>query len=136
MPRVPPRLTQNARELRNGATRAERKIWVLLRQHKPRFTRQLVIGPYIVDFACRQARLAIEIDGSQHLDAVEYDRARTEFLKALGWRVIRFWNSDVAQNPEGVAEAILLALETAKEAPTPSPSLRAGRGELQPRLRT
>ena len=107
MPRIPPRRTQWARALRNGATRHERTIWRLIRHHRPRFTRQLVVGRYILDFACREARLAIEIDGSQHLDRAAQDEERTAFLESLGWRVIRFWNSEVSDNPEGVAEAII-----------------------------
>jgi very-short-patch-repair endonuclease len=93
--------------LRNGATRQERKIWALIRYHRPRFTRQLVVGNYILDFACRETKLAVEIDGSQHLDRVAQDQERTAFLESLGWRVIRFWNSEVTENPEGVAEAIV-----------------------------
>jgi BirA family biotin operon repressor/biotin-[acetyl-CoA-carboxylase] ligase len=107
MPRIPPRLTRFARALRTGATPHERKIWHLIRHHRPRFTRQHVVGDTIVDLACREVKLAVELDGSQHLDAAEEDAARTAFLEALGWRVIRFWNSAVAENPEGVAEAIL-----------------------------
>jgi BirA family biotin operon repressor/biotin-[acetyl-CoA-carboxylase] ligase len=106
MPRIPPRHTQRARALRNDATRHERTIWRLIRHHRPRFTRQLVVGSYILDFACRGIKLAIEIDGSQHLDRASQDQDRTDFLESPGWRVIRFWNSEVADNPEGVAEAI------------------------------
>jgi very-short-patch-repair endonuclease len=107
MPRIAPRLTGFARDLRNGATKPERTIWRLIRHHRPRFTRQHVVGCYIVDLACREAKLAVELDGSQHLGAADDDAARTAFLKSLGWRVIRFWNSDVTDNPEGVAAAIL-----------------------------
>jgi very-short-patch-repair endonuclease len=81
MRRIEPRLTQNARELRNGSTKAERLLWLRLRQYRPRFTRQLVVGPYIVDLACRQAKLAIELDGSQHIGAAEYDGLRSAFLQ-------------------------------------------------------
>lgn len=108
MPRIPPRRTQRARALRNDATRHERKVWALIRYHRPRFTRQLVVGSYTLDFACREVKLAVEIDGSQHLDRVAQDQERTAFLESLGWRVIRFWNSEVTGNPEGVAEAIIL----------------------------
>lgn len=93
--------------LRNNATRPERTIWRLIRYHRPRFTRQVVVGHYILDFACREAKLAVEIDGSQHLDRFAQDQESTAFLESLGWRVIRFWNSEVGENPEGVAEAIL-----------------------------
>ena len=107
MPRIPPRRTQRARALRNDATRHERTIWRLIRYHRPRFTRQLVVGRYILDFACRGIKLGVEIDGSQHLDRAAQDQERTEFLESLGWRVIRFWNSEVEENPEGVAKAII-----------------------------
>ncbi|RUN77970.1 endonuclease domain-containing protein [Sphingomonas sp. TF3] len=106
MPRVPPEMTRRARALRGNATEAERLVWLRLRTYRPRFTRQLVVGRYILDLACRQARLAVEFDGSQHLDS-SYDAERTAFLESVGWRVMRFWNSEVVANPDGVAEAIL-----------------------------
>ncbi len=105
--RVPLRDTEQARGLRNSATPEERIVWRLLCRYRPKFTRQLPIGPYKADFACRQARLVVELDGSQHVDSA-YDARRTAYLHAEGWTVIRFWNSDVHSNPEGVAEAILL----------------------------
>jgi very-short-patch-repair endonuclease len=124
MPRIPPHLTGFARDLRNGATKAERKIWRLIRHYRPRFTRQHVVGRYILDPACRQAKLAVELDGSQHLDAEGGDAARTAFLESLGWRVIRFWNSDVTDNPEGVATAILR--EADKRLGIPPPCVQGG----------
>jgi very-short-patch-repair endonuclease len=81
--RVDPILTYNARELRANATEAERTIWRLLSRYRPKFTRQLPVGPYIVDLACRQARLVVELDGSQHLDS-EPDQERTLYLEAEG----------------------------------------------------
>lgn len=107
MQRVPDHMTTNARALRNAATPAERILWRHLSQYKPRFTRQLVVGPYIVDLACRTAKLAIELDGSQHLEALTYDAVRTAHLQASGWTVLRFWNAEVVSNPIGVTEAIL-----------------------------
>ncbi len=106
--RVAKKLTDKARDLRNNATPQERAIWALLSRYRPKFTRQLSLSPYYVgDLACRQAKLIVEIDGSQHLDS-KSDEARTRFLTSEGWTVIRFWNSEVDENPEGVAEAILL----------------------------
>jgi very-short-patch-repair endonuclease len=105
--RIPKRLTDRARALRNDATPQERALWQLLSRYRPKFTRQLSIDPYTADLACREARLIVEIDGSQHIDS-EHDEARTCFLQADGWTVIRFWNSEVDENPDGVAEAILL----------------------------
>ena len=109
MPRVAPDLTSNARSLRNRATAEERLLWMRLRDVRPRFTRQLPVGRYVLDFACRTARLAVEIDGSQHLAATDYDEERTRFLEGLGWEVLRFWNSEVRENPDGVAHTIMTA---------------------------
>src|SRR5262249_10920191 len=82
MRRIDKRLTQNARNLRNNSTKAERLLGLRLRQYRPRFTRQLVIDPNIVDLACREARLAIELDGGQHVEATTvYDTKRTAFRK-------------------------------------------------------
>ena len=100
-------MTERARRLRRDSTPAERKLWRLLSRYRPAFTRQLVVGNYIVDLACREVRLAIELDGSQHLDQQVYDTARTAYLEAKGWRVIRLWNSDVMSNPEGSAQTVL-----------------------------
>jgi very-short-patch-repair endonuclease len=108
MKRVDPRLTQNARNLRNNSTKAERLLWLRLRQYRPRFTRQLVVGPYIVDLACREAKLAIEVDGGQHATALSYDKRRTAFLEEQGWAVVRLWNNEVVDNPDGAAESVLL----------------------------
>jgi very-short-patch-repair endonuclease len=127
MPRVPPKLTQRARELRNNPTEAERLVWQRVSPFRPRFTREHRVGPYFLDIACRSVKLAIELDGSQHIDS-EYDTRRTAFLEALGWKVVRFWNSEVMTNPDGVAEAILAEV-TARGGPThprPLPS-REGR---------
>lgn len=99
-------MTANARALRTHATEAERLIWLRVRSYRPRFTRQLPVGRYIVDLACRSVKLAVEFDGSQHVDNLD-DMARTQFLERIGWRVIRFWNADVVDNPDGVAAAIL-----------------------------
>jgi very-short-patch-repair endonuclease len=126
--RVDPRLTVRARELRNNPTPAELAIWHRVSRHRPAFTRQHVEAPFIIDLACRKAKLAIELDGSQHIDGVAADARRTEYLESKGWRVIRLWNSDVLENPDGAAQHIL---STAAEClggthPHPLPS-REGR---------
>ena len=135
MKRVDEKLTNNARDLRNHATKAERLLWLRLRAFRPRFTRQLVIGPFIVDIACREAKLAIELDGGQHIDAAVYDQRRTEFLNGEGWAVVRLWNNEVIVNPDGAAEHILLrcAERLGGTHPRPLPS-REGRIR-QPRSR-
>jgi very-short-patch-repair endonuclease len=94
-------------------TEAERNLWEHLRLRKingSKFRRQYEIAPYIVDFICVEESLVIEIDGGQHADAVEYDAARTEFLKLAGYRVLRFWNNEVLQNADGVVQVISEAL--------------------------
>ncbi len=107
MRRVSKEMTDRARRLRNEATPAERIIWRRLSNYRPSFTGQLVVGSYIVDLACREAKLAIEFDGSQHLEQQNYDDRRTKFLESEGWRVMRIWNNDALANPEGVARLIL-----------------------------
>jgi len=109
---------QLARQLRLEQTDAERRLWHRLRQRRPggfRFRRQFVIGGIIVDFCCRERWLVVEVDGGQHLERAEADRRRTELLRARGYRVLRFWDSDVLLNMDGVLEQILSALTT----PTP-----------------
>ena len=136
MPRIPPRLTVNARALRRNATPSERRLSARLSSYRPRFTRQHGVGDYVVDLACRSVKLGIEFDGSQHLKTVRKDATRTRFLESLGWKVIRFWNSEVQENPDGVAEAILLevAARLGSTHPQPLPVLREGRKRV-PRKR-
>ncbi|WP_295218499.1 DUF559 domain-containing protein [uncultured Brevundimonas sp.] len=77
MPRIAPEMTSEARRLRREQTAEERVIWARIRHVQPRFTRQLPIGRYVVDFACRSLRVAVELDGAQHLGAEHYDAQRT-----------------------------------------------------------
>jgi very-short-patch-repair endonuclease len=104
--RVDKDLTNKARELRSNPTPQELELWHLLSRYRPKFTRQLSIKPYVADLACRKAKLIVEIDGSQHVGS-EHDLERSRALEAQGWTLIRFWNSEVDENPDGVAEAIL-----------------------------
>jgi very-short-patch-repair endonuclease len=136
MKRIPDQLTSFARELRNGSTKAERLLWLRLRHYRPRFTRQLVIEPFIIDLACREAKLAIELDGGQHAEAAGYDASRTAFLERHGWSVVRLWNNEVVANPDGAAEHILARCAERLDGvthPQPLPS-REGRPR-RPRLR-
>ena len=132
---VPKKMTQRARAMRREPTEAEYRLWQKLSCYRPRFTRQLRIGGYIVDLACRQAKLAVEIDGSQHQDQSDYDEDRTTWLGDQGWSVVRLWNNDVLGNPEGAAEFVLLAAAECLGGthPQPLPS-REGR-ERKPRSR-
>jgi len=126
---VTPPHRRRARDLRRRATDAERALWRHLRSRPIaglKFRRQHPIGRYIVDFACLDAMLVIELDGSQHRDNAEQDADRTALLNALGWRVLRFWNSDVVQNPDGVFRAIVVALAESPPSPRPSPPTAVG----------
>ncbi|MSQ30743.1 MAG: endonuclease domain-containing protein [Dehalococcoidia bacterium] len=101
--------------LRRTETDAERALWALLRSRSldgHKFRRQHSGGPYILDFTCAEAHLAVEVDGSQHYtaDGLASDAARTAYLEAAGVRVLRFSNRDVLTNAAGVLEAILQAL--------------------------
>ncbi|MCR2833944.1 endonuclease domain-containing protein [Parerythrobacter lacustris] len=109
------RLTSLARKLRSDMTDAERQLWSRLcaKQLGVQFTRQHQIGNFIVDFACRSLRLAIECDGGQHSDSPT-DTGRTEVIEAHGYRVIRFWNNDILENTDGVVEAILEEMRLAR----------------------
>jgi len=116
MPRSPrsnPKTRTRAIELRKESTPAEHKLWAVIRNDQlgVNFRRQHAIGKYIPDFVCIQKKLIIELDGSQHLEQVEYDEERTKHLNSLGYKVIRFWNNDVTSNIDGVILAILHAME-------------------------
>ena len=126
MQRVPPELTANARDLRRQATPAERALWQALRDHRPRFTRQLVVGHFIIDLACRSLKIGIELDGGHHASQIGKDDARTAYLAAQGWTILRFWNNDVMDNLDGVVTVIVTALARASTHPQPLPS-REGR---------
>ncbi|MGB9114774.1 endonuclease domain-containing protein [Bradyrhizobium sp.] len=135
MPQRTPRPTDQrvprARALRRDATEAEKKLWQHLRQppfKEHHFRRQATIGPYFADFASHQLRLVIEVDGGQHALSAS-DAARTRYLEANGYRVLRFWNNEVCENMSGVLTAIGAAVN-ADRPPTPDPSPpRAGGGE-------
>ena len=102
-------LKPNAQNLRKSMTREERRLWYdFLKAYPVQFNRQKVIGNYIVDFYCDQAKIVVELDGSQHYEeqAQQYDAQRTAFLVSLGLRVLRFTNMDVQRNFQGVCEQI------------------------------
>jgi very-short-patch-repair endonuclease len=105
---------QVARMLRRNATAAEKKLWYRIRagQLGGQFRRQFPIGDFIVDFCCRERRLVIELDGSQHGEAagIAADEERTSLISARGYRVIRFWNDDILKNLDSVLEQIFAEL--------------------------
>ena len=121
-----------AQRMRHNPTDAERKLWSILRAKRLngwKFNRQEQLDHYLVDFVCFKARLIVEADGSQHAESLA-DEARTSCLEGQGFRTLRFWNHDILTNPDGVATAILAALET----PLPNPSPARGEGLKSKRL--
>jgi very-short-patch-repair endonuclease len=107
--------TRRARELRRLAPAAERVLWSRLKNRGVqgvKFVRSEPIGPYYADFACRSAKLIVEIDGATHSteEEVASDRRRTAFLEALGYRVIRFANEQVYENVGAVVDEIARVL--------------------------
>ena len=103
------RLVPFARQLRKDMTKEERRLWYdFLRAYPVRFLRQKVLGKYIVDFYNAQAKLVIELDGSQHYEktGMENDTERTAFLEEYGIKVIRIPNNEVIMNFEGVCSYI------------------------------
>jgi very-short-patch-repair endonuclease len=111
--RLSPLILQRARDMRHPLTPAEQKVWARVRNQQLglKIRRQQVIGRFIADFYCAEARLVIEIDGDSHAapDQAEYDAARTAWLEARGYRVVRFSNNAVAMHLEQVLEAICQA---------------------------
>ena len=131
-----PRKTKRARRLRRDATPWERKLWSCLCAAQIEgisFRRQHPIGPYVLDFYAPSISLAIEADGGQHARKIDglADRRRDAWMHDRGIIVLRFWNSDISQNIEGVVEAIRLAIQERRrsnEASAPrSPPLEKGR---------
>ncbi len=103
-----------SRQLRREMTDAEQFLWRHLRMRQIRgikFRRQHPVGKYILDFACLEKRIAVELDGSQHIENTEKDDVRTEWLAAQGWRVLRFWNNEIFLNVDGVLACIDAALQ-------------------------
>lgn len=102
-------LQQRARQLRKNMTDAEKKLWNRLRKKQLgglRFRRQVIFDKYIVDFACFEPKIIIELDGSQHSMQVAYDEKRTRFLQSFGYTVLRFWNNEVLTEMENVLQTI------------------------------
>ncbi|HZP35333.1 MAG TPA: DUF559 domain-containing protein [Methylomirabilota bacterium] len=111
-------------------TDAERRLWAHLRDRRlvgAKFARQVPIGPYVVDFCCRELKLIVELDGGQPAMRAAYDGERTAFLERLGHRVVRFWDNEVLGNTEGVLVRIVEAL-AARPSPRPSPQRGEGGG--------
>ena len=120
------KLLRNSQKLRKNMTKEERHLWYdFLRTYPIQFKRQYTVGCYIVDFYCYQARLVVELDGSQHCepDAIEYDRKRTEYLQLQGLYVLRLSNRDVATQFRSVCETIDIAVrDRLRVLPSSAPS--------------
>ena len=119
----------NARNMRHISTDVERKFWWLVRDRRfggYKFKRQFLIGRYIVDFVCLEAGLVVELDGGQHVGQTVYDDIRDSYLKARGFRVLRFWNTEFLTNRDGVLEALQCQLESP---PHPDPLPQQGERE-------
>ena len=108
-----PESIARARRLRRGDNIAEATLWNELRGRKLggyKFVRQFPIGPYFADFLCRERKLVVELDGSQHADS-QYDRQRDEFMRSKGFSILRFWSHHVLKHRASVCDTILAALD-------------------------
>jgi very-short-patch-repair endonuclease len=104
-----PHTVQRAKALRRRMTDAEVKLWLRLNNRQlggHKFRKQVPIAPYIVDFACLELKLIVEADGGQHDENRAKDEKRTAYLEGRGYRVLRFGNTDVLRNIDGVVEVI------------------------------
>ena len=127
MPKTNDLLLSRAKAMRHEATGPEARLWSILRAKQingVKFSRQVVIEPYIADFVARTYKLVVELDGDTHATRQAQDEVRTAHLASKGYRVLRFTNIDVMENLSGVVDAIGAAIDTAP-LPTLSPE---GRG--------
>ncbi|MEO8327914.1 MAG: DUF559 domain-containing protein, partial [Nitrospirota bacterium] len=126
MKRIPPILRLIAGRLRRDQTDAEQTLWRHLRSRQikgVKFRRQHPIERYVVDFCCLEEKLIVELDGGQHLEQDEADQRRTDELKELGFRVLRFWNDDVLTKTDDVLEEILRFMENSENHYSPPSSV-------------
>ena len=123
-------LLTRAKSMRSAMTDAGTALWRILRAKRLdacKFKRQMTVGPYIADFVCYGSRLIIEADGSQHAES-ESDARRTAWLESQGFQVLRFWNADILQRPDDIAQTIYATLG-APSPRSPSASRPLPRGE-------
>lgn len=114
------KLTANAKTLRKHMTKEERHLWYDFLKTLPIMVhRQKVIGNYIVDFYIAEAKIVIELDGSQHFDVEgqQADALRDAYLQSMGLTVLRYANSNVNRNFGGVCEDIWNHLKLSEESP-------------------
>lgn len=112
------------KELRHNETNEEKLLWVKLRRKNLnfKFTRQYSVGPYILDFYCVEKRIAIELDGFQHLENRDYDKERDDYLSLNDIKVLRFWNSEISANINEVLDKIKNVLNS-----IPPPNVGGGK---------
>lgn len=84
------------------------------------------VGLYVADFVCLERRVIVELDGGQHAEQADYDERRSAWLNEQGFKVLRFWNNEVMENPEGVLETIMKECLNSPLTPSPSPSRGEG----------
>jgi very-short-patch-repair endonuclease len=122
--RVDPQLLEFAREMRHIPAPAEQKLWKCLRNRQLggfKFRRQFAIASYIADFSCPEFKLIVELDGESHEIRVDYDNERSANLAERGFEVIRFPNTEVHENLEGILLEILNECESRSSRVGPSP---------------
>jgi very-short-patch-repair endonuclease len=130
-------VTLRVKQLRTNMTDAERRLWRVLwaRSLGSKFRRQVPLGPYVVDFVCFQSKVIVELDGSQHADS-KSDMVRDQYFKDRGYRLLRFWNSDVMNNQDGILQRIVELTDPSPGAPLrgapPSPSRGEGKRKAAP----
>src|SRR5574337_359139 len=125
------KVQRHARALRREMTDSERHLWSRLRgeQLGVKFRRQHPFGAYVADFVCLEPKLIVELDGSQHVDQIEYDAVRDRFFRAHGFEVLRFAIDEPLRNRDGVCTVILETLNgLAARAPPPPPPPPPGGG--------
>jgi len=110
---------QRRRYLRQNMPKSEVLLWVKLKNkqmHGERFLRQYSVDQYVIDFYCPRLKLAIEVDGDSHFigDAQEYDKERQSYIEALGIHFLRFTNTDICENIDGVCQTIWEKIEDTK----------------------
>jgi very-short-patch-repair endonuclease len=125
---------ERARQLRREPTEAEAFLWEQLRGRAfkdLKFRRQFPLGNYIVDFVCLDKLLIIELDGGGHNEDAQrkYDAVRDAWLRSQGFRILRYWNNEVLEEWENVAEGIWKAVKDTPSPPAPLP--RGARGEMR-----
>ncbi|MET3613262.1 very-short-patch-repair endonuclease [Rhizobium aquaticum] len=109
----PERHRRHARSMRKEGTRGEAILWSQLKDRRIggiKFRRQVPLKGYIIDFISFEARLIVEVDGSQHAESAA-DRIRDEAFAADGFVTLRFWNDEVEQSLDLVVRKILMALD-------------------------